>query len=69
MAVLLSMLPVALLLGLSNGEMLGRFVFHNNNNDRANSFHILHKPHSINLAPNPGPIASDEVGKRHLTDS
>jgi len=53
---------LTILLGISHGEMLGKFYFHGQDtHHETNAFNILHKPDSIHLAPSPGPIPSNEV--------
>lgn len=55
------LLVLGVLLGCSNGEMLGKLLFSDHTNMEKSSLTILHKPDTLHLAPNPGPIASDEV--------
>lgn len=45
------------------GELLGKLVFHSNNDAQASGFSldILHQPKSVHFAPSPGAIPSDEI--------
>lgn len=45
------------------GELLGKLVFHSNNDAQASGFSldILHQPKSVYFAPSPGAIPSDEI--------
>lgn len=59
-------IQVLFLLGTSqliSAEFVGKFVFHGKNDDQEHqaSLSILHKPDSINIVPNPGPLPANEI--------
>jgi len=57
--------PILVLLiaaSVSNGEFLGKFIFHgNDDNQDQTAFSIYHKPDSVHFAPTPGPLPSNEI--------
>jgi len=54
-----------ILLSAANAELLGKLVFHGNDQqDHSNQksfLNVLHKPDAVKFSPNPGPIPSNEV--------
>jgi len=54
---------ILMLVHLTQGEFLGKFVFHSNSeesNGKA-SLAVYHKPESIHFAPSPGTLPADEI--------